>query len=396
MLRRVTTGMVVLFLALGGSTAALSQPSQTGEGRSTSVLREPFVQDEGKKGLDLLYNMRTEEARAIFQEIDQRYPAHPVGPFLEGLNLWWTIMIDLTDTSHDEAFFDQMNEVIDRCDDLLDENEEHFDAQLFKAAAHGFKARLASNRSNWLKAIRNGRTAIKYARTVAEEAPSETGDYVFGKGLYDYYAAILEDEYPATKSFTWMMADGDKERGLRLLRKTADEGRFVKTEAIYYLAQIYYLYEDDYQKSRHYVQRLRERHPKNPYFHNFEGQIYARWGRWGQTRDVFESVVERAADDEPGYNAHMQEIAHYYLGRDRLRRNDYDQALDHFTRVQRLADRDVDDNRYRILAVLYQGMTYDAMDRRELAKKHYRHVLELDDPVGAHDRAERYLDEPYS
>jgi pentatricopeptide repeat protein len=355
------------------------------------------VRTEGKKGIDRLYNMQSEEARAIFREIDRRYPEHPVGPFLQGLNLWWTIMLDLTDTSHDEAFFDQMDEVIDRCDELLDESPEHFDAQLFKAAAHGFKARLASNRSNWWKALRNGRTAIKYARSVAEAAPSDSaGDYVFGKGLYDYYAAILEEEYPVTKTFTWMMPDGDKERGLRLLRRTATDGRYVKTEAIYYLTQIYYLYEEDYQKSRHYVQRLRNRHPQNPYFHAFEGRVYARWGRWGQARRVFESMLERRSEDAAGYNTHMEEIARYYLGRDRLRHDDYEQALAHFTRVQQLTDRDVGDPRYRVLSILYQGMTYDAMGRRELAVKHYRHVLDLDDSVGAHDHAERYLDEPYS
>ena len=397
MVRRWTTGLIVLLFVVGGATDTYAQTSTAGAGQSTSVLQEPFVREEGKKGLDLLYNMQSEEARAIFQEIDQRYPEHPVGPFLQGLNLWWTIMLDLTDTAHDEAFFEKMNAVIDRCDELLDENPDHFDAQLFKAAAHGFKARLASNRSNWWKALRNGRTAIKHARTVAEAAPADSaGDYVFGKGLYDYYAAILEEEYPVTKTFTWMLPDGDKERGLRLLQKTANEGRYVQTEAIYYLTQIYYLYEEDYQKSRHYVRRLRERHPKNPYFHNFEGRVYARWGRWGQARQVFSSVVERCTTGTEGYNTHMEEIARYYLGRDRLYRNDYDQALAHFTRVQRLTDRDIEDNRYRILALLYQGMTYDVMGRRELAIKHYRHVLELDDPVGAHDRAEQYLDEPYS
>lgn len=396
MLYRWTTGFAVVLIAIVPLRGAYAQTA-TGEGRSTSVLREPFVRTEGKKGLDLLYNMQSEKARTIFREIDRRYPEHPVGPFLQGLNLWWTIMLDLTDTSHDEAFFDQMDEVIDRCDEMLDESPEHFDAQLFKAAAHGFKARLASNRNNWWKALRNGRTAIKYARSVAEAAPSDSaGDYVFGKGLYDYYAAILEEEYPATKTFTWMMPDGDKERGLRLLRRTATDGRYVKTEAIYYLTQIYYLYEEDYQKSRHYVERLRDRHPKNPYFHAFEGRVYARWGRWRQARRVFESMLERRSEDAAGYNTHMEEIARYYLGRDRLRQNDYEQALAHFTRVQRLTDRDVGDTRYRVLSILYQGMTYDAMGRRELAVKHYRHVLDLDDSVGAHDHAEQYLDEPYS
>lgn len=399
MLVRFTAGLVVSLLVLGGGRAATAQtatsPDSTEE-LTSSVLDDEFVRTEGKRGLDLLYNMRSDNANAIFQRIDDRYPDHPIGPYLQGLNLWWTIMLDLTNTDHDAAFFDLMNEVIDRSEALLDDNPDHFDALLFKAAAHGFKARLASNRHNWWKALRNGQKAIGPARRVATIAPPDNADYVFGKGLYDYYTAILEKEYPVVKTFTWMIPDGNRERGLRLLKLTANEGYYVKTEALYYLTQVHYLYEDDYVASRRYVRRLRERHPDNPYFHNFEGRVYARWNRWNQAEEVFSEVVARCEQDQSGYNVHMEEIAQLYLGRARLYDDDYDGALQHLGRLERLTDRDIENNRYRILGFLYQGMVLDAMGRRKLAKNKYRAVLDMDDPVGVHDRAENYLDEPYS
>ena len=398
MLIRLIAGLAVLLGALcSGPAAAQSAPDTAVVDTSLStVLNDPFVKEKGKKGLDRLYNMQSEEAEALFQEIDARYPEHPVGPFLEGLNLWWTIMLDLTDTSHDDAFFELMDEVIDRSEALLDENEDHFDALLFKAAAHGFTARLESNRSNWWAALQAGRRAIGPAREVAEIAPESNGDYVFGKGLYDYYTAIIEEEYPAVKAFTWMIPDGDRERGLRLLERTARTGRYVKTEALYYLTQVHYLYEEDFQDARHYVRRLRQRHPDNPYFHNFEGRVYAKWGRWHRAHEVFSEVVARSEEGRAGYNAHMEEIARYYLGRERLYQQEYEEALAHLNRLNEIADRGVEDNRYRILAVLYQGMVYDAKGQREKAKRRYRVVLSMDDPVGVHDRAERYLSEPYS
>lgn len=398
MVIRFAAGLVGLFLVLGGTGPSIAQtaPASQGSGDVSSVLDDEFVRTEGKKGLDLLYNMRSDSARAIFEQIDQRYPDHPIGPYLQGLNLWWTIMLDLTNTDHDAAFYGFMNEVIERSEALLDENPDHFDALLFKAAAHGFKARLASNRHNWWKALRNGKNAIGPARQVATSAPSDNGDYVFGKGLYDYYTAILEEEYPVVKTFTWMIPDGNRERGLRLLKRTAEEGYYVRTEAIYYLTQVHYLYEDDYLASRRYVQRLRDRHPGNPYFHNFEGRVYARWNRWDQAEEVFDEVVARSEEGKAGYNAHMEEIARYYLGRAHLYDGEYDAALRHLGHLERLTDRDIDNNRFRVWGFLYQGMVFDAMGRRKLAKNKYRAVLEMADPVGAHDRAERYLDEPYS
>jgi len=198
------------------------------------------------------------------------------------------------------------------------------------------------------------------------------------------------------KTFTWMIPDGDRERGLRLLERTARTGRYVQTEAIYYLTQVHYLYEEDFQDARHYVRRLRQRHPDNPYFHNFEGRVYAKWGRWNRAHEVFSEVVARSEDGQPGYNPHMEEIARYYLGRERLYQQEYEEALAHLERLDALTERDVEGNRFRILGALYEGMVYDAMGEREKAKRRYRDVLAMDDPVGVHDRAERYLSEPYS
>jgi tetratricopeptide (TPR) repeat protein len=370
------------------TTAAQNWPA-------SSVLGDPFVQRAGKQGLEHLYNMEFEKARALFEQIDRRYPNHPVGPFLEGLNIWWTIMLDLTDASHDPAFFEAMNEVIERCNALLDENPEHFDATFFKGAALGFRGRLRSNRDNWFKAALDGKNAIGHVRDVAQRAPNNP-DYGFGKGMYDYYAAIIPEQYPVSKAIMWMLPDGNKERGIRLLRRTVEEGWYVQTEAAYFLTQVYYLYEHDFEKARYYVRWLRQQHPNNPFFHNFEGRVYARWGYWASARKVFKEVVDRCEAGEPGYNAHMAEIAHYYLARERLAVREYEEALVHLAHLEGLASREgVDDNRFRVLGYLYQGMVYDALGKRDMAVNRYRMVLNMDDVYDAHAKAERYLDEPY-
>ncbi len=393
----------LLGLLLAGGTCvgqAQTHPSprpdsQRLEGGQSSILNDPFVQKRGTNGLDFLYGMQFEEAEVRFDKIDERYPDHPVGPFLKGLNLWWTIMLDLTDTSHDEAFIEQMNTVLDRCNALLERNPDHFDAALFKAAAHGFLSRLHSNRYRWWKTIRNAQKAVNYVQKVEKVAPKR-GDYVFGSGMYDYYAAILPEEYSLSKAIMWMLPAGDKERGLRLLRETATNGRYVQTEAIYFLAKVHYLYEDDYRGSRKWTLKLRERHPNNPFFHTLEGRVYARWGRWNQARTVFESVVERCEAGKAGYNTHMEEVAQLYLARDRLYQDEYREALSHLAELEQLTRRDIEDTRYRMLGYLYQGMVYDALGRRDMATNRYRKVLGMEDAEGAHERARKYLEEPYS
>ncbi len=394
---RFAAAFLGLLLFGGGARVGQAQTqtqSATVPDHASSILDKSFVRKNGTKGLDYLYGMQFEKARARFDKIDERYPGHPVGPFLKGLNLWWTIMLDLTDTSHDEAFIEQMNVVLARCDSLLNEDSGHFDAALFKAAAHGFLARLHSNRLRWWKTIRNGQKAINYVQRVEEIAP-ERGDYVFGSGMYDYYAAILPEEYSLSKAIMWLLPSGDKERGLRLLRETATNGRYVQTEAIYFLAKVHYLYEDDFRGSRKWATKLREKHPDNPFFHAFEGRVYARWGRWDRARSIFRTVLERCEAGQAGYNIHMEEIARLYLARDRLYQDEYQEALSHLAELEQLTSRDLEDTRYRMLGYLYQGMAYDALGRRDLAVSRYEKVLTLEDASGAHDRAERYLESPY-
>lgn len=395
MLRQCVAMMGLLLLA-GAIRSGLAQTSSSSpaEPQAASILDDAYVKRYGTKGLDQLYGMQFEAAQATFDRLDERYPDHPVGPFLKGLNLWWTIMLDLTDTSHDEAFIEQMNAVIDRCDEILTENPDHFDAALFKAAAHAFLARLHSNRYNWWKTIRNGRTAINYIQKVDEVAP-ERGDYVFATGMYDYYTAILPEEYPLSQAILWLLPDGNKKRGLKLLRETATNGRYVQTEAVYFLAKINYLYEDDFGKSRKWVSWLRRQHPENPFFHAFEGRIYARWGRWNRARSIFQNVLEHCEANQPGYNTHMEEIARLYLARDRLYQDQYREALSHLAELEQLTSRDIEDTRFRMLGYLYQGMVYDALDQRDMAVNRYKQVLQMEDASGAHERARRYLETPY-
>jgi len=192
------------------------------------------------------------------------------------------------------------------------------------------------------------------------------------------------------------MPDGDKQRGIDLIKQSATEGDYIRTEATYFLAQIYYLYENDYRTAVEYTTKLRDMHDKNPYFHNLHGRVLARWGRWGEAREVFQEVVDRHAAGWTGYNAHTAEVAQFYLTREHMLRRDFEEALQHLAELEKLTSREgLEDTRFRVLGYLYQGMAYDGLGRREMAVNRYNMVFRFDDYANAHDRAERYLDDPY-
>ena len=392
----MVAGWIAALLLMGSGQPARGQAEARAEptARPASILDDPFVREQGKRGVDLLYNMQFKAAEDIFNRIGRRYPNHPVGPFLKGLNIWWNhIMLNLEDPSHDDAFYAAMDRVIARCDRMLERDPEALDALFLKGAALGFRARLASNRSAWLQAVMDGKRAIGYVRQAGELAPQDP-DYIFGKGMYDYYAAILPKHYTAAKAVTFFLPNGDREAGLSALRRAAKDGHFIQTEAVYYLLQVNYLYERNYRNAVQHVTWLRRQHPQNPYFHIYEGRVQARWGRWREAKPLFEAVLARYQAGKTGYNQSFAEQALYYLTRAQMAEAAYEDALRSLVQLDALTAQQ-ESSTYRTYGRLRQGMVYDALDKRAAAERCYREVLAMDDPGGVHDRAEQYLETPY-
>lgn len=380
---------VLLAIGLLVVSPAAAQPSQY-----ESILDDPIVRFQVQRGLDLLYDMQFEQADKLFNQVDRRYPNHPAGPFLKALSTWWEILLDLSDTSHDEAFFAQMEEVIERSDRLLKKNKDNFDAIFFKGAALGFRGRLRSNRGDWYKSALDGKRAMDYVLRVARKDPSNA-DYAFGKGIYDYYAAAIPDRYPFVKPVMIFFPRGDRARGIRALEWTARDGVFIQTEAAYFLLQIYYLFERDFEKSVEYVNWLRKEHPNNPFFHTFEGRVYAHWGKWGDAGAIFSNVLARYEKKMPGYNQAMAEQALYYRGRAHMVYARYDEAIADLTALRRLSATKPGESYFEVWGRLREGMAYDAAGYRDRAVACYREVLSMDNRADVHDMARRFLNSPY-
>ena len=390
-MRYTIHSLVPIFLAfLFAGPAAAQSPRAADE----SVLENVVVQHQVKKGIEYLYDMEFERARRMFELIDESHPRHPIGPFLLALNTWWEILIDLSDTSHDAEFFAAMEEVIRRSDRLLERDKNNLDAWFFKGAALGFRGRLRSNRGDWFQSAKDGLRAMDYVLGVAKRDP-DNADFAFGKGIYDYYAAAIPAKYPYVKPAMIFFPNGNRERGIRELERTVRKGRFIQTEAAYFLLQIYYLFEDDFQKSVYYADWLRKRHPNNSFFHTFEGRVYAKWGQWSTVREIFADVLSRYKSRRTGYNAAAAEQALYFLARSDMAGGDYDGALAYLDQLQSLAARDHDRSYFEVLGRLRQGMSHDALGHRQAAVAAYRQVLAMKDWSGSHDRARRYLERPF-
>ncbi len=116
------------------------------------LLSDRAIQLGTNDAINNMYNFNFYEAEKDFKWLTVKYPNHPIGHFLLGLNEWWKIVPDLKVTRYDETCHEYMDLAIKKAEDLYDEDSRDKEAAFFLAAAYAFKGRLYSEREKWVKA----------------------------------------------------------------------------------------------------------------------------------------------------------------------------------------------------------------------------------------------------
>lgn len=215
--------------------------------------------------IDLLYNRDYGKSIEVLSDWKYRYPDHPAWSLWKALDLWWPILIDLENTSNDNAFLVASWEVIEHCNQLLYSNENDLDARLIRSVMYGLIARHHSNRYNWYRSILNARRALRDFFQIKETHPG-IPDLNFGIGIYRYFAAYFVEEFPLVRPIGWMLPRGDREEGLFQLNQAAENSIFLQPESIYFLGHIYLHYENEAGLALDHLSHLYQKYPENTFY----------------------------------------------------------------------------------------------------------------------------------
>ncbi len=345
-------------------------------------------------GIKQIYNIKFPEAEKTFRRVIADYPNHPSGRFFLAMIDWWKILINPDSEDHDDIFFQKLEDVIYQCDQLLKKNPENVDALFFKGGAIGFRGRLRAFRDSWLKAADDGRDALPIVEKASNLDPKNV-DVQLGFGIYNYYAAVIPEEYPIVKPLMLFFPDGDKKKGIEQLNNTAQNGKYAKYEAQYFLMTLYYNFENNPFKADEYAQILIKEFPDNPTFQRWYGRIAAKKGDYISAQAIFKNLLDKKG--LPGYdNKRTRREADYYVGLQYFNTNQLDSSFYFFNDCERISKEvDEEDSGFMINAVLYQGMIYDLQSKRNEAKNKYEQVLDLDEYANSHKLAEGYLKNPF-
>jgi hypothetical protein len=241
-----------------------------------------------KQGLDLLYSGQTEEAIALFQQVQKNAPDQPAGYFLEAGARWWQIyceacefkwnMIDAwkgTRNADDVAYFALTDKTIQLAEASIASGDSA-EMELWAGMGWLLRARLLA-----LLDVRRGaaQAAVK-ARTHLLRCLAldpQMYDAYAGLGIYNYYVDTLSGIAKVLRFFMGIPG-GDKQDGIRQLRIAMEKGVVARVESRYYLAKNLRNYELDYAASIELTTPLVADYPRNPFFRLLLGDDQAKLG----------------------------------------------------------------------------------------------------------------------
>jgi hypothetical protein len=276
------------------------------------LMSNPGVQIEATEAINKLYNFKFAEADAEFRWLRYRYPSHPMPYFLMGLAEWWKMVPNTEDTRYDERCIALMDTCILLAEKLYDIRENKIEPSFFLAAAYAFKGRIHSERKHWSRATFAGKNALKYlekCRGKSEISP----ELLFGDGLFNYFAEWIPDNYPLLKPVLWLFPKGNKQTGIAQLEKVGNNAFYTRTEARYFLLQIY-SYENQYAKSYDLAKYSWETYPDNPYFERYYLRSAFVRGYTAEAEKAANSILAKIDKEMPGYEAVSGRNAAYVLG----------------------------------------------------------------------------------
>jgi tetratricopeptide (TPR) repeat protein len=349
-----------------------------------------------KAGVNQIYGIEFEKAEKTFSIIETEFPAHPSGKFFKAMITWWRILLNLDDESMDERFYKQLDLVIEMCDEILDKNPRNSDAMFFKGGSLGFRGRLYAIRESWFKSALDGKDGLALVFKAYEADPKNV-DIQLGFGIYHYYADVIPRKYPAVKPFMIFFPKGDKVKGLRELENVAWNGRYARIEARYLLLTLNFQFEENFDETLRWAQYLLHDYPNNPLFQKYYALVFTKRNDYSAAAKIFRDVYNKCLKEMPGYNDHFKREATYYIGNDFMIRNIPDSASVYFEKSEALS-RKIDgenESAWLINNVLFLGMLYDQLGKRDLAVKYYNESLKLRDRNNSHAQAEEYLKTPY-
>ncbi|MBS1517627.1 MAG: DUF3808 domain-containing protein [Bacteroidetes bacterium] len=322
------------------------------------------------EGLNLIYDLRFDEAENVFLSIQKSNPADIKGYFYESLIYFYKAMPSRNEEMFNK-YIDLSEKVIQKSEDLLDKNENDYDALYYKGLTHSYVSLLMlSLNKSLLKAASNGNDGYRILSSLIERKPDYYDAYM-GLGLYKVALGFVPEK------FKWLLSligfEGNIKDGVKYLNISKDKGKFTRTDSKVFLSIFSLREKEDNDKTAlKYSEELISEFPQSAVFRVFYSSILLQYGF---TQDAIDNANTALELNKPSFfKEEIIKSSNAVLGTAYFRLNEYDKSIPYLENYMKLVNYE---DRYNVylftLAVAYEltGSRSAAIDRYAGVRKDF-------------------------
>jgi tetratricopeptide (TPR) repeat protein len=356
----------------------------------------PRIEELVREGMRQIYAMDFDGAEASFKEAEKFQPDHPYGYYGDAIVSWAKFVYgsQQTDQIQRKRFEEAVGTSLAKCTAWLKDHPNDAYVRLAYGGTYGLKSRLSVIEKRYLRALWDGRTAIKETR-LAWKLDNTAYDALLGIGMYDYYA----DALPRFVSvFSRMFLGGSREHGIENLKIAADKGKYVAVAAKLILVEIYT--EDqwgakDPNRALELILGLRREFPNSPIFHQIEQVCYYEAQKYDAVIESAQEYLKRIDGKMPYYPESDRARMHTTIGTARFAKGEMPEAKSSYETAGGMAGTASAPNRWGVWGMVRLGQVRDTLGEREKAVEAYRKAAEFSDVWGFRAIANGLVRDPF-
>lgn len=230
-----------------------------------SIFEDQQTIQKIEKELDSIYNFNFDNSEAIYDELKQKYPNHPLPPLFNAVRIYWQYFPVTPADSLSNLYVKYNTDAIHKAEALLEMDKNDPEASFFNLMARLLVMQYYADNHQSSKVAPHIRTAYKMAKK-GFELDNQIQDFLFSTGLYNYYREAYPEKHPVYKPFAYFFPDGDKKLGIKQLEKNWHNGIFLDAESLSFLVYITLNFEGNFSKSSRYTRELHKAYPNNPLY----------------------------------------------------------------------------------------------------------------------------------
>src|ERR1039457_1864242 len=327
------------------------------------------------KGLDYCYNFKWGKADEEFQKLIEKYPDDLRGyHYKSTISLWYYLSSKSTDDY--QNFVRYSDFAIEKGGKQLDNDPDNEIILYTLGTAYSSRAIVFAKAESYLNAAWASKKSESYLNDALKINPKRADAYL-GLGLYNFAVGQIPS------GFKWALSlagiKGNKELGIQYMKKVANEGYFSKTEASYYLSQIYSESLNNYEMAANYLKLLVKKYPDNLLFNYSMGVLEIKRKNLSQAEKIISKITRT---NETNFKE-LVYFSNFLLGDIYFKDNDFNSAKEYYLKF--LTSYNQKD--YKGIASYRLGVCFELTDDRNTAIQYFyqsdKGNMDLDDDIYA-------------